>query len=81
MEFKDHFHPIPYACKRRGRGNTKTMLAMKLTGILLMAAILQVSAHGRAQTVTYSARAELTNAVRRRYSAAAGAEKRKILAS
>ena len=29
--------------------------------------------------MTYSARAELTNAVRRRYSAAAGAEKRKIL--
>jgi len=29
--------------------------------------------------VTHSARAELTNAVRRRYSAATGAEKRKIL--
>jgi hypothetical protein len=29
--------------------------------------------------MTHSARAELTNAVRRRYSAATGAEKRKIL--
>jgi len=30
---------------------------MRLTGILLLAAMLQVSAHGRAQTVTYSAQA------------------------
>jgi len=33
----------------------KTWLVMRLTGFLLLAAMLQVSARGRAQTVTYSA--------------------------
>jgi len=33
---------------------TKTLLVMKLTSLLLLTAILQVSAHTRAQTVTYS---------------------------
>ena len=36
------------------RSNTKTTLVMKLTGIFLLMAVLQVSARTTAQTVTYS---------------------------
>lgn len=38
-----------------GEDLTKTLLVMKLTGIILMATMLQVSAKGKAQTVTYVA--------------------------
>jgi TonB-linked SusC/RagA family outer membrane protein len=38
------------------RGLTKTLLVMKLTGILLLAAVVHVSARGTAQTVTYEAK-------------------------
>jgi TonB-linked SusC/RagA family outer membrane protein len=41
----------------RIQGLTKTLLVMKLTGILLIASMLQVSARGTAQTVTYAAQA------------------------
>jgi TonB-linked SusC/RagA family outer membrane protein len=44
-------------CSIPGRaGFTKTVLVMKLTGILLLAAALQVSAAGNAQNVTYEAK-------------------------
>ena len=45
-----------YVMSRWREALTKTVLVMQLTGILLVAAILQVSAAGRAQTVTCSAR-------------------------
>jgi TonB-dependent starch-binding outer membrane protein SusC len=45
------------ACSR-GRGVTKTLLIMQLTAIFLFAAVLQVSASGMAQTVTYAAKSE-----------------------
>ena len=38
------------------RGLTKTLLVMKLTGILLLVAVVHVSARGTAQTVTYEAK-------------------------
>ena len=41
----------------RIQGFTKTLLVMKLTGIILIATMLQVSASGTAQTVTYAAQA------------------------
>ena len=37
---------------------TKTILVMKLTGFLLVAGMLQVSAAGRAQTITYQGRSQ-----------------------
>jgi TonB-dependent starch-binding outer membrane protein SusC len=40
----------------RRTGFTKTMLVMKLTGILLLATVLHVSATGKAQNVTYEAK-------------------------
>jgi hypothetical protein len=43
-------------CKRRLL--TKTLLVMKLTAVLMIAAVLQVSASGNAQTVTYTAKAD-----------------------
>jgi TonB-dependent starch-binding outer membrane protein SusC len=50
--------PPRYAKRRGWEGNTKTKLIriMKLTGILLFAAALHVSAASKAQTVTYSAK-------------------------
>lgn len=42
--------------RRKGEGITKTVLVMKLTSLLLLTAILQVSAGTKAQTVTYSAK-------------------------
>jgi imidazolonepropionase-like amidohydrolase len=54
-----HFKPLcppPFMAGRPWRdGLTKTLFLMRLTGFLLLAAALQVSAAGRAQTVTYSA--------------------------
>jgi TonB-linked SusC/RagA family outer membrane protein len=47
----------PFALRPKGRLVTKTVLVMQLTGIILLAAVLQVSARGNAQTVTYSTRA------------------------
>ena len=47
--------PVLTATTARRKGLTKTLLVMKLTGILLLATALQVSARGTAQTVTYTA--------------------------
>src|SRR6202012_2993383 len=57
MRFKAHFHPLLRArCREKG-WLTKTMLVMRLTGILLLGAVLQVSAASYGQTVTFSAQA------------------------
>jgi TonB-dependent starch-binding outer membrane protein SusC len=56
MLFKALCNPPSHARKQRWGCATKTFLVMRLTGILLLAAVLQVSARGTAQTVTYSAR-------------------------
>jgi TonB-linked SusC/RagA family outer membrane protein len=56
MECKAHSHPVSHALYRRAGWLTKTLLVMKLTGIFLLATVLQVSARGTAQTVTYEAK-------------------------
>lgn len=56
MECTAYCHPETDALNRKAGWFTKTMLAMKLTGILLLATILQVSARSTAQTVTYEAK-------------------------
>src|ERR1700722_18791796 len=56
MLFKALCNPRSHARKQRWGCATKTFLVMRLTGFLLLAAVLQVSARGTAQTVTYSAR-------------------------
>src|SRR5579872_1818997 len=62
MELKALCHPHPSARSRLGGKLTKTLLVMKLTGILLLVTALQVSARSVAQTVTYEAKATpLTN--------------------
>jgi TonB-dependent starch-binding outer membrane protein SusC len=49
---------LPLRAHRRGGGYlTKTWMVMRLTAFLLLAGMLQVSARGLAQTVTYSAKA------------------------
>jgi TonB-linked SusC/RagA family outer membrane protein len=57
MQIKAHFHPDPRVRHGRKGWLTKTMLVMRLTGILLFAAVLQVNAGTYAQTVTYTAQA------------------------
>jgi len=61
MDYRAHSNPFCRALYRRPGWLTrtfgKTVLVMKLTGILLVAGILHVSAHGLAQTVTYEAQA------------------------
>ena len=47
----------------RRAGLTKTMRIMKLTAIILLLGFLHVSASGRAQTVTYSAKEAPLNKV------------------
>lgn len=49
-------HAVPAVQERRPDWLTKTALVMKLTGILLLAAVVHVSARTAAQTVTYSAK-------------------------
>jgi TonB-dependent SusC/RagA subfamily outer membrane receptor len=49
--------PSFHARKQRWECVTKTLLVMRLTGIILLAGFLQVSAHGSAQTVTYQGEA------------------------
>ena len=57
MQIKALCNPSPSA-RKPGRGCfTKTLLVMKLTGIILLAGFLQVSAHGTAQTVTFRGKA------------------------
>jgi TonB-linked SusC/RagA family outer membrane protein len=56
MLLKALCHLPTYAQVRVGDGTTKTLRIMKLTGILLVAAAVHVSAGTRAQTVTYSAK-------------------------
>jgi len=61
MRFKALFKPSAPMPVLRPRaewrsGLTKTLFVMRLTGFFLLAAMLQVSAAGRAQTVTYSAK-------------------------
>ena len=46
-----------YVSMRRSGSYTKTLLVMKLTTLLLLSSILQVSARTNAQTVTYSGKA------------------------
>jgi TonB-dependent starch-binding outer membrane protein SusC len=55
MQIKAHFHPVLRAQSREKGWLTKTMLVMRLTGILLFGAVLHVSAASYGQTVTYSA--------------------------
>jgi len=55
MQIKALGRPAFYAREGGRPALTKTMLAMKLTGILLLATVLQVSARSNAQTVTYAA--------------------------
>lgn len=56
MHFSDPANPGPLAPGRPMDGLTKTLLVMRLTAILLLAGVLQVSARTNAQTVTYSGR-------------------------
>ena len=56
MCFKALCKPPSYARKRKAAGVTKILFVMRLTGIFVLAAMLHVSAAGRAQSVTYSAR-------------------------
>jgi len=56
MLLKALCHPPRHRAKRGWEGTTKTLRVMKLTGFLLLAAALHVSAAGKAQTVTYSAK-------------------------
>jgi TonB-linked SusC/RagA family outer membrane protein len=57
MHLRAFGHALLRPRGRRAAGITRTMLVMNLTAILLTAAAIQVSAAGRAQTVTYSAHA------------------------
>jgi len=51
------FCSLPFHARtQKGDCLTKTLLVMRLTGILLVAGFLQVGAHGRAQTVTFTAK-------------------------
>ncbi len=54
MLFKAHFQAVVASSDRQLSWSTKTLLVMKLTFILLTAAVLQVSAKGNAQTVTFT---------------------------
>jgi TonB-linked SusC/RagA family outer membrane protein len=55
MVCKAHCHTHSSTSGRRAGWLIQTMLVMRLTGILLVAAALHVSARGTAQTVTYAA--------------------------
>lgn len=58
MQIKALCNRLSYVLMRRsGCTYTKTLLVMKLTSLLLLTAILQVSARTTAQTVTYSGKA------------------------
>src|SRR5258708_6180911 len=56
MQIKALCNPPSYVLLRRKDCLTKTLLVMKLTTFLLLAAILQVSARTHAKTVTYTGR-------------------------
>jgi len=55
-QFKALCNPPSYALPRRKDCLTKTLLVMRLTTFLLLAIMLQASAHTNAQTVTYTGR-------------------------
>jgi TonB-dependent starch-binding outer membrane protein SusC len=57
MQIKALCNPAFGARKQRQGCFTKTLLVMQLTGIILLAGFLQVSAHGTAQTVTFQGKA------------------------
>jgi len=62
MFFKALCNPPCHARRQRRDCVTKTFLIMRLTSFLLLAAILQVSAHGTAQTLTWKGKdVPLTN--------------------
>ena len=56
MHFKAPCNPGRLTTGRNWDGITKTLLVMRLTAILLLTGILQVSARTNAQTVTYTGR-------------------------
>jgi TonB-dependent starch-binding outer membrane protein SusC len=56
MRFKALCNPPSHARRQKAESVTKILFVMRLTGFFLLGAMLQVSAAGRAQTVTYSVR-------------------------